>query len=418
MRPIRLLLSVALVTLPRAASPQGGAPLGPEFRINTFTTLSQSAPAVASDGAGDFVVAWQSIQEGSGYGVFAQRYAASGLPLGPEFRVNTFTTGNQTAPAVASDFVGNFIVLWQSEAQDGSGLGVFGQRYAAAGTVLGSEFRINSFTTGDQAAPSVGFDKLNAFYVAWMSDGQDGSASGIYGQRFASPGIPMGPEFRVNTTTAGGQRFPSIAANLAGNFLVVWESEGQESGSSFGVFGQRYLGSGVPGGAEFRVNTFTPQNQIGATVTATLSNFVVMWQSYGQDGSNYGVFGQRYSSNGVALGPEFRANTFGLGYQSGPGLAADANGDFVVVWESAGQDGSGAGIFGQRYASSGLPLGAEFRVNTFTTNGQKRAVAASSLSANFVVVWQSDLQDGSSYGVFGQRYSPIVPVELMHFRVE
>ena len=34
------------------------------------------------------------------------------------------------------------------------------------------------------------------------------------------------------------------------------------------------------------------------------------------------------------------------------------------------------------------------------------------------VVWASNLQDGSSLGVFGQRYNMIVPVELMHFRVE
>ena len=418
MRPIRLTLLVALAVLPRLAFPQGGQPLGPEFRINTFTTLGQAAPSVSSNGAGSFVVVWQSPQDGSGYGIFGQRFTASGVPLAPEFLVNTFTTGNQAAPAVAVDLVGSFIVLWQSEAQDGSGHGIFGQKYSSAGAPVGTEFRVNSFTTGDQIAPSVGFDKLNAFYVAWTSDGQDGSGAGIYGQRFGSPGFPMGPEFRVNATTAGNQRSPSIAANMAGNSVVVWESEGQDAGASFGVFGQRYLATGAPAGSEFRINTHTTGNQIAATITNTLNNFVVAWQSYGQDGSSYGVFSQRYTSNGVPLGAEFRVNTFGTGYQMAPGLAGDANGDFVVVWESAAQDGSGAGVFGQRYASSGAPLGAEFRVNTFTTNGQSRAVAASSLSANFVVIWQSDLQDGSSYGVFGQRYSPILPVDLMHFRVE
>jgi hypothetical protein len=34
------------------------------------------------------------------------------------------------------------------------------------------------------------------------------------------------------------------------------------------------------------------------------------------------------------------------------------------------------------------------------------------------VVWISGTQDGDGLGVFGQRYSQIVPVELMHFRVE
>jgi hypothetical protein len=40
------------------------------------------------------------------------------------------------------------------------------------------------------------------------------------------------------------------------------------------------------------------------------------------------------------------------------------------------------------------------------------------MRSDFVVVWQSNTQDGSSYGIFGQRYSQIVPVELMRFGVE
>ena len=39
------------------------------------------------------------------------------------------------------------------------------------------------------------------------------------------------------------------------------------------------------------------------------------------------------------------------------------------------------------------------------------------LLGNFVVTWNSQFQDGSGYGVFGQLYRPIVPVELMRFGV-
>ena len=47
-------------------------------------------------------------------------------------------------------------------------------------------------------------------------------------------------------------------------------------------------------------------------------------------------------------------------------MASDSSGNFVVVWMSDSQDGSSDGVFGQRYASSGTPLGPEFRVNTYT----------------------------------------------------
>jgi large repetitive protein len=91
----------------------------------------------------------------------------------------------------------------------------------------------------------------------------------------------------------------------------------------------------------------------------------------------------------------------------------------VVAWTSSGgYGGTPPDVFGQRYASDGTPLGPEFRINTFTTNAQNRSAAAADPAGNFVVTWDSYGQDGSAAGVFGQRYGRIVPVELMHLGVE
>jgi len=70
------------------------------------------------------------------------------------------------------------------------------------------------------------------------------------------------------------------------------------------------------------------------------------------------------------------------------------------------------------WTQGGMPLGPEFLVNTFTTDNQYVPAVAADAAGNFVVVWQSYGQDGSFAGVFGQRYGQIVPVELMHFGVE
>ena len=126
---IKLALVLTLAFVPRTARPQGGNPLGPEFLVNTETSGHQIFSSVAADPSGNFVVVWQSdLQDGSGFGIFGQRYLSGGAPLGPEFRVNTFTTGAQRKPSVAADTAGNFVVVWQSADQDGSGYGVFGQR--------------------------------------------------------------------------------------------------------------------------------------------------------------------------------------------------------------------------------------------------------------------------------------------------
>jgi hypothetical protein len=121
---------------------------------------------------------------------------------------------------------------------------------------------------------------------------------------------------------------------------------------------------------------------------------------------------------GDPLGPEFRVNTYVTLSQAMASAAADPSGNFVVVWRSNDQDGSGPGIFGQRYIPGGVPVGPEFRVNTYTTSYQGDPAVAADSSGRFVVVWTSYLQDGGDLGVYGQRYSPILPVELMHFRVE
>ena len=411
---IRVLVLVALVLVPHAVWSQGN-PLGPEFRVNSYTTNYQGRPSITASSS-NFVVVWTSLgQDGSGYGVFGQRYSTSGVPLGPEFRVNTLTSSNQYLATVAADPSGNFVVAWASN--DGGSYGVFGQRFASSGAPLGAQFRVNTYTSGVAAFPAVASDASGNFVVAWMSYGQEAPDWGIYGQRFAASGAPLGPEFHVNAFTTGYQGRPVVAAASTGNFVVAWNSDAQD-GSAHGVFGQRFGSSGAPLGNEFRVNTYVLGEQYGPSVADVAGGFVVVWRSFGQDGSSNGNFGQRFASSGAPLGPEFRVNTFTTGYQAYPSVGSDASGNFVVAWNSFAQDGSGFGIFGQRYTASGAPLGPEFRVNTFVTGYQTYPVAASDALGNFVVAWQGINQDGSDFGIFAQRYARIVPVELSSFQIE
>ncbi len=164
---MRFALGSALLVVGCLLPVWASSPAGPEFQVNTFTTSYQYYPSVSSDGAGNFVVAWRSrLQDGSSYVVFAQRYDSAGVAQGSEFQVNTFTTSNQIDPSVSSDAAGNFVVAWPSFNQDGSNFGVFAQRYDSAGVAQGSEFQVNSFTTNTQKLPSVSSDGAGNFVVA------------------------------------------------------------------------------------------------------------------------------------------------------------------------------------------------------------------------------------------------------------
>jgi hypothetical protein len=407
------LLLVALVCLPRGVGAQGN-PMGPEFRVNTYTTGGQFGASVAADSSGGFVVVWTS-QDGPIARIFGQRYDSGGAPLGTEFRVDT-SAGFHYLPEVASDPSGNFVVVWNGS--DGSYSGVFAQRFASSGAPLGSEFRINSYTTLPQRVPSVAVAGNGDFVVAWDSVGQDGSEYGVFAQRFASSGAPLGSEFRVNTFTTLSQGGAAVAADSAGNFVVLWSSAYQGPVANSPVYGQRFASSGAPLGSEFRVSTYATVSggQGDSSVAMEPSgDFVAVWTSLPQDGSGRGVYGQRFSGAGVPLGPEFRVNTQTVLDQYGCRVSLDASGNFVVVWTS--EFALSDKVYGQRYDGSGAALGPEFRINTYTTGDQREPSVAADSLGRFVVVWRSYPQDPDT-GIFGQRYSPILPVHLFHFRVE
>jgi hypothetical protein len=379
--------------------------VGTEFRENTYTTNAQYTPKVATDQAGDYVAVWYSgAQDGSGFGIYGQRYNSSGVAQGSEFRVNVYTTGNQENPVVAMDQAGDFVVAWASAGQDGSGYGVYARRYNAAGAAQSSEFRVNTYTTGNQVISSVAMDQVGDFTVVWLSGGQDGSDYGIYAQRYNSVGAAQSGEFRVNTYTTNGQYAAKIAMDSAGDSVVVWQSDG-EDGSLLGIYGQRYNAAGVAQGGEFRVNTYTTGNQgIPAVAMDQAGDFVAAWYSDGQDGSSYGIFAQRYNAAGLPQNGEFQVNTYTTGSQISAAVAMDQAGDYVIAWQSINEDGSLFGVFAQAFHANGTANGGEYRTNTYTTSNQQYPSVAMDAASDFVITWQSNGQDGSSYGAYAQRF--------------
>ena len=110
------------------------------------------------------------------------------------------------------------------------------------------------------------------------------------------------------------------------------------------------------------------------------------------------------ASGQIMVGPEFQVNTYTTSAQAGPSVSHGSDGSFVVVWQSYGQDGSGAAVEGQRYDSTGTPSGDEFQVNSYTTNSQYNPSVSHGSDGFFVVVWESYEQDGSGSAVEGQRF--------------
>jgi hypothetical protein len=355
--------------------------------------------------------------------VLASFSSALAQPLGPEFLVNTYTTGSQDTPAVAADGGGNFVAVWTTIPGDGTDpdLSVHGQRYDNAGVAQGAEFQVNTYTTSGTIFPTVACDSAGDFVVVWRGrgTGSDSLDYGIQGQRFDSTGTMQGTQFQVNTYATGVQNFPGVAAGGAGNFVVVWESPGG-SGSdtdSTSIQAQRYDSAGVAQGGEFQVNTYTTGGQDRPAVARNAGgSFVVVWESTGSAGSDTdgsSIHGQRYDSAGVAQGGEFQVNSYTTGNQTttsshlfaspSRSVAIDNAGNFVAVWASSGSGGSDTdedSVQGQRYDSAGVAQGGEFQVNSATTGRQELPAVAAISTTSFVVLWNSGTD------VRGQLFGP------------
>ena len=378
---------------------------GIERQVNTYKFDDQEFPTITTLADGGWVITWTSDdQDGHLDGIRQQRFDATGAALGPEVQVNTYVTNGQRYSAVTGLADGGWVVTWESAGQDGSGWGIYQQRFDANGNAAGAETRVNTYTTNSQSKAQVTALADGGWVVAWDSGDQDESnGTGLYQQRYDANGNAVGAETRVNTTTLFSQWNASLTTLADGGWVVTWDSHAEASVS--GVYQQRYDANGNKVASETRINTYTNDVQQRSSVSALADGgWIVTWESEGQDGSLRGIYQQRYGVDGVAVGSENRVNTYTDGDQTHSSVAGLADGGWIVTWTSDGQDGNGSGIYQQRYDADGDKVGSEIRVNVHTKNDQADAEVVALADGGWVVTWMSYDQDGDGWGIYQREF--------------
>ena len=390
-----------LVAAPLAANAQSEPP---EFQVNETTGNDQDNPAIAHDSQGRFVVVWESDnQDGDDAGVFARLYNAQAQPRTGEFQVNSHTGNNQDTPSVCMADGDRFVVVWESANQDGSANGIYGQRFNSDGATMSSEFRINSETDDEQRRPDVACDAVGNFVVVWDSNNQDGSREGVYGQRYDRDGNAQGGEFRINSYTSRNQREPSISMDRGGYFAVVWASSRQD-GDDYGIFGQLFDNQANPISDEFQVNTTINGDQEAPSVAMDATGaFVVAWQS--APIGNPDVYARRFDAAGNALGGDFVVAASFSGYVDTADVSTDQAGNFLVTYESSVAEGNTNNAYGRLYGSDGGALTSPFIINIHESGDQGNTASVLREDGGFVIAWHSDNQDGDGYGTYGRLFN-------------
>jgi hypothetical protein len=318
-------------------------PVSEEFQINTTASGNQKEPSVAMDSSGNFVVTWQS-NDGNDWDIFAQQFDPNGQPLGGELVVNTYTQGKQQCPKVAMNTSGAFVVVWESEKPEVENTVVSCQLFDVNGLAAGEEFEANLID--GCRYPDVAMDPNGKFAVVWMEDGSSNNLIMI--RLYDADGTVRTKPLDASTIKFNTLTRPSIAMDANGYFVAAWDGD-PERASLDDIHARLYEPNGLPLGEQFIVNTTTAEAQQYPQVAMNnMGEFVIVWEGEIEGHTNErDIFGQRFNSLGQPIGDEFQLNTFMEGDQKSPDVALSDNGDFITVWQSKGQDGSDWDILGE-----------------------------------------------------------------------
>lgn len=387
-------------TIALALAPPAGAQIAltGELGVNTLTPGNQLDPAVALRSDGGFVVAWESDgADGDEFGIRFRRFTVAGAGLGNEAGVNDVVAFTQRLPAIGVDSSDRFRIAWQTEVVQND-FGVATRPFAADGTPEAVQFPVNLATAGFQHNADIAVAADGSFVVVWQDDGQQ-AAQDIFLRTFDADGDPTSGEIAVNQSEGFFRRRPAVAMDAVGNLVVVWEAEivGEEQN----IYARRFDSAGTPLSDEFRVNATVAGGQKEPDVARRgTGEFLVVWESLGQDGDGVGVYGQRYSALGVASGSEFRVNLGTAVSQFEPSVGLASDGTAVVAFRDISR-----GVLGRVFAADGSTFGGDFRISEPSPLDRGNPSIAVAASADFVVTWESDGQDGSGFGIRARLFS-------------
>jgi hypothetical protein len=351
-----------------------------DFTVNNFLPNSQTQPQSTKLVGGGYVTVWTSAyQDGSGLGVYLQRFDAAGNPSGVETRVNTQTANDQWRPAVAALTDGSYVVTWQSALQDGSGLGVYMQRFNADGIALGSETRVNTYTTGDQLAPQVVALTNGGYVVGWNSVGQAGSSTNdsAYFQIYDVNGAKVGAETRVNSSTSNSEKFTSITALSGGGFVVTYFTQLLPA---FGYF-KIYNASGTVAKTDTKLVAPDSGGLLFYTATALASGGFATVQGSAEGGVNLQIYNASGTLQGSAVPLSIPPSN----------MVQLANGDIAMAWASSNV------VRVQLAQANGSLIGTALTISHDPAHDNAAPVITALPNGNFVVSWQTNA--GGTYDI-------------------
>ena len=196
-----------------------GAAVGNEFLADVGSNPCAN-PSVAAASDGGFMVAWSGRDMAvitNGWDVYARPFSSTGTG-GAAVRLNANLYGNQYAPRLSAIGL-DYLAVWTSLRQDGSREGVYGQFVHSDSSLVGGEFRVNTSTVSQQMQPVVASDGVGQFVVVWTSYIGSPDSFDLFAQRYVNVSSllqPMSAPFvYAPFTLSNGVYQPQLQVSLS-----------------------------------------------------------------------------------------------------------------------------------------------------------------------------------------------------------
>ena len=359
--------------------------------------------AVATDES--FVVVWETDREGDGlFDIRAGVYNPDGTERIDPITANTSNSGQQLKPAVGVDREGRFVVVWEDDSNSNKLFQIRARGFNADGTERFPQFNVNESSRGQQLAPDVAVDQTGNFVVVWEDDGDGDAVFDVHVRGFNADGTERFPQFKSHSGSSGQQLTPAIAMDPSGNFVVLWENDGNSDGE-FQIEARGFNPDGTQRFAQFTVHTQSSGQQRDPAVAMNSSGtFLAAWHDDRDGDGEYQIHARVFNADSTERVVQFTANVNSAGQQINPAVAINDAGNFVIAWESDRDNDNEYHVRCRRFTPDGTGEIDETKVDCIEP-AQHINAAIGIDGSNRVQVFWDDIGASAQSQVLGRSYT-------------
>jgi hypothetical protein len=275
------------------------------FQVNTSAAGAQLSPALAALADGGYVVAWHR-DDPQGNGIFARRFAADGSPIGDEIRIDEPLAGRVVGVAkVVGLEGGGYAVTWESRSPDFDQWAVAIRHVRADGSLSAVRQDVVTFfhTYELVSLAGGGYGRL-----LQGSPNPDNSGVVLVLDRFGADDVLLDTQLvdsgAVLQTSASG----IVLAD--GRRLVSWARSDAAQGGGVGLFFRFMAADGTLDPVTHAAGPVSGTFGASAYRSAALrdGSFVIVGTDLLEGSSNQAAFVQRFGPDGTPIGSRIRVD--------------------------------------------------------------------------------------------------------------